>query len=239
MRIINRKLGKAVWIKRTSGGAGFALPDLLVVIAMICALAAIIVPSVAAMRGKAHLAQCKANLGQINRAILMYADDHQKTLPIQNPSPPAGVWWWYKEQVKGYVGLRGKSSVNDKLFACPNDRGYEEGVTPFCESARFDYGSYCFNGVNLPGVPNIAGKDAGTIRDPQRTLLVMEWTAHAPLSWHKSKTAGQNSPFYNDAESVVGFVDGHVAMTRIYYDGMNAAYTRDPIAGYEYKYSPD
>ena len=141
--------------------------------------------------------------------------------------------------MKKYAGLQGKSSSKDKLFACPNDRGYEEGFTPFCQSARFDYGSYCFNGVNLPGVPNIAGKDAGSIRDPQRTLLVMEWTAHAPLSWHKSKTGRQNSPFYNDAESLVAYVDGHVKLTKIYYDGMNAAYTREPIFGYDYKYGPE
>jgi len=91
----------------------------------------------------------------------------------------------------------------------------------------------------MPGVPNIAGKDAGSVRDPQRTLLVMEWTAHAPLSWHKSKTGSENSPFYNDAESLVAFVDGHVKLTKIYYDGINAAYTREPISGYEYKYGPE
>ena len=73
----------------------------------------------------------------------------------------------------------------------------------------------------------------------RRTLLVMEWTAHAPLSWHKSKTGKQNAPFYCDAQSVVGYVDGHVSFTKIYYDGYNAAYTRNPIAGYDYKYSGD
>ena len=239
MSRFNSNPAKPVLIERMFRSGGFALSDLLVVVAIISALAAIIVPSIAGARGKTHLSQCKANLAQVSRAILMYADENQKTFPIQNPSPPTGVWWWYKEQVKRYAGLQGKSSPNDKLFACPNDRGYEEGVIPFCQSARFDYGSYCFNGVNLPGVPNIAGKDAGSIRDPQRTLLVMEWTAHAPLSWHKSKTGSENDPFYNDAESVVGFVDGHVSMSRIYYDGINAAYTRDPIAGYDYKYSPE
>ena len=66
----------------------------------------------------------------------------------------------------------------------------------------------------------------------------MEWTAHAPLSWHKSKTGRKNTPFYRDAQSVVGFVDGHVSFPRMYYDGYNAAYTRDPIPGYAYQYSP-
>jgi prepilin-type processing-associated H-X9-DG protein len=65
----------------------------------------------------------------------------------------------------------------------------------------------------------------------------MEWCAHAPLSWHKSRTGRKNQPFYNDAMSVVGFVDGHVSFSKIYYDGYNAAYMRDPIPGYQYKYS--
>jgi len=217
----------------------FALADLLVMLAIISGLTAVVVPSIASVRSKTRLSQCQANLAQVSRAILMYADENQKVFPIQNPSPPTGVWWWYKEQVKRYAGLQGKSSPDDKVFACPSDRGFEEGVTPFCESPRFDFGSYCFNGVNIPGVPNIAGKDAGSVRDPQRTLLVMEWTAHAPLSWHKSKTGKANSPFYNDAESLVAFVDGHVKLARIYYDGMNPAYTREPISGYDYKYGPD
>jgi prepilin-type processing-associated H-X9-DG protein len=67
----------------------------------------------------------------------------------------------------------------------------------------------------------------------------MEWTAHAPLSWHRSLTGRRNHPFYNNAESMVGFVDGHVDFIPIYYDGINAAYTRDPIPGYKYKYGAD
>jgi hypothetical protein len=91
----------------------------------------------------------------------------------------------------------------------------------------------------MPGVPNIAGKEVPTIRHPERTLLVMEWTAHAPLSWHKSKTGRRNAPFYSDAESVVAFVHGGVQMIPIYYDGYNAAFTRDPVPGYAYQFSGD
>ena len=65
----------------------------------------------------------------------------------------------------------------------------------------------------------------------------MEWAAHGPLSWHRSRTGKANAPFYRDAESVVAFTDGHVGLTRIYFDGFNAAFTRDPILGYSYKFS--
>jgi len=144
--------------------------------------------------------------------------------------------------VKGYLGLKGPASTEEKVFACPDDRGYGDGgekPLPFSRQKKYNYTSYVFNGVDLPGVPNIAGRTVASIKRPSRTLLVMEWTAHAPLSWHSSLTRSANTPFYNDAQSVVGFVDGHAAYTRIFYDGINAAYTRDPAPGYEYQYSGD
>jgi prepilin-type N-terminal cleavage/methylation domain-containing protein/prepilin-type processing-associated H-X9-DG protein len=221
---------------------GFTLTDLSVALAILSVLAAIVVPMVIKAKANAKLGQCVANLQQVGRAVLLYAEEHKGTLPLIDPSPPPGGWWYFKEQVKGYAGLSGVSSAADKVFACPSDRGYGEDTEtpqPFWSIKKYDYTSYVFNGVNLPGVPNIAGWPLASVRDPSKTLLVMEWTAHAPLSWHKSQTGKANSPFYNDAESVVAFADGHVKLTRIHYDGMNAAYTRDPIGGYDYKYSGD
>ena len=225
--------------RRTSG---LTLTDLLVVVAVLSLLAALGVPLLMRARAKAGLEVCLGNLKQVNHAVLQFADEHQHRLPEVAASPSPGGWWWYKEQVKGYVGLTAKSSADDKVFACPQDRGYGEGTErpqPFCRSQKYDFTSYVFNGVNLSGVPNIAAREISSIRDPSRTLLVMEWTAHGPLSWHRSRTGQANTPFYNDAESVAGFVDGHVALTKIYHDGLNAAYTRDPAPGYTYKYSGD
>jgi hypothetical protein len=222
--------------------AAFTLTDLLVTLAALSVLVAIILPLVAQFRGKSRVALCLGNMRQIDSAVLKFADDHEHTLPRMEGSPAPGGWWYYKEEVKGYLGLSGASSVRDKVFACPEDRGYGEGTEkpqPFCRSKKHDYTSYVFNGVNLPGIPNIGEREVSSIREPARTLLVMEWTAHAPLSWHNSRTGPANTPFYSDAESVVGFVDGHVALTRIFYDGLNAAYTRDPAPGYDYKYSGD
>jgi type II secretory pathway pseudopilin PulG len=222
--------------------AAFTLTDLLVVLAVLSVLAAVLVPIVAGMKRRSHQSHCASNLGQIGKALQQYANEHNSTLPNMKPGMSSGIWWLYKEQVKGYTGLKGPPSSAEKLFACPDDRGYaEEGEKPrpFCQSQKFSYGSYNFNGVNLPGVPNIAGRDITSISDSARTLLAMEWVAHAPLSWHNSKTGRANTPFYNDAESVVGFVDGHVSTIKIYFDGINPAYSRDPIPGYEYKYSGD
>ena len=214
----------------------FAFPDLLAVVAVLALIATIVVSLLAHATDGRQKARCVANLQQITPALLSYSEDNAGKLPDADPGLKGPVWWWYKEQVKAHLGLRGASSPSDKVFGCPADRGYHDGK-PFRLSAKFDYGSYAFNGVNLSGMPNVAGRAVNSIKEPGRTLLLMEWTAHAPLSWHKSKTGSKNSPFYCDAKSVVAFVDGHVSFIPIYYDGYNAAYTQDPIAGYDYQYS--
>jgi type II secretory pathway pseudopilin PulG len=214
----------------------FTLTDLLVTVAILSVLGAIAANRLVAAKAKARTALCLANLGKVNRAVLDFSSDNHQQLPGPPPDDRKNLWWWYKEQVKRYAGLSGESSAGDTVFACPDDRGYSDPV-PFHLNARFDFSSYVYNGVTMPGMPNLAGLPLSSIQQPKRTLLVMEWTAHAPLSWHQSKTGRKNSPFYCDAQSVVGFVDGHASLTRIYYDGYNAAYTQDPIAGYDYQYS--
>ena len=179
---------------------------------------------------------CVDNLGKVAGSIHKYAADHQQTLPGPVAGQQGDFWWFYKEQVKSHLGLNGTSSASDTVFACPSDRGYSD-PKPFSQTARFDFSSYVFNGVTLPGTPNVAGWKVGAITQPARTLLVMEWAAHAPLSWHRSRTGKANAPFYTDAACAVAFVDGHAAVTPIYYDGFNAAYTRDPLPRYAYRYS--
>ena len=215
---------------------GFTLTDLLVIVAAVSLAGAILVAISVASKTKTRLAACTSNLAKANQAVLQFAADNHQRLPAPAAGDKHSLWWWYKEQVKSYASLRGESSASDTVFACPNDRGYTDPI-PFSKNARFDFSSYVFNGVTLPGMPNIAGFQLAAINQPRRTLLVMEWTAHAPLSWHKSKTGRKNTPFYCDAKSVVRFVDGHVSFIPIYYDGYNAAYTQDPISSYDYQYS--
>jgi type II secretory pathway pseudopilin PulG len=217
---------------------GFSFPDLLVVLAALSLIAAIAVPLVIKNRARVRQAQCMNNLNQVNRAVLLYADESQGTLPVFSEQNKDPVWWFYKELIKGHAGLKDKSSAQDKLFACPSDRGYTDPI-PFWKNSRFDFSSYVFNGVNLPGIPNLAGKKVNSVKEPTKTLLTMEWTAHAPLSWHSSRTGKKNAPFYNNAGSMCGFVDGSVRFTPIYYDGIDAAFTRDPIPGYDYRWSAE
>jgi hypothetical protein len=216
--------------------AGFALPDLIYTSAVLSLLCVFIVVPWTKARQKAGLVQCTENLHQIGRALSLYCNDNHDTLPVGMSVPSIELWWSYKEQIKRYIPSSGPGFQLDKVFICPADRGYSD-PQPFHKTARFAHSSYPYNGVTVTDVPSIAGWKSHEVKEPNKTLLAMEWCAHAPLSWHKSRTGKRNLPFYCDAESVVVFVDGHAVLTKIYYDGYNAAYTRDPIPGYNYKYS--
>lgn len=229
--------------RRRTGRRGFTLPELLAVAAALALLAALVVPLTVRLRSQSRLAQCTANLQRISQAVTLYANENEGRLPERTNAPAPGAWWHYREQVKSYLKLQGPASPEETVFGCPSDRGYGDEAgrpVPFRLDRKHLFTSYVFNGVNhVPGLPNLAGRTLASVKDPQKTLLVMEWTAHAPLSWHRSRTGSRNTPFYNNAESVAAFADGRVALTPIYFDGLNPAYTRDPIAGYAYKFSGD
>jgi len=213
--------------------AGFSRTDLLAILAVVTVIASIVSVALVKQQRAARLQLCTNNLESIGRAVLSFANDRSGTLPGMLQTGKGPSWWWYKDEIAPFV----KTDQNaPSTFACPLDRGYTD-PGPFWKNPRFNNTSYVFNGVTLLGAPNIAGWKLASVVAPERTLTVMEWSAHGPLSWHRSRTGKANSPFYRDAESVVAFADGSVSFIKIYFDGFNPAYTRDPIAGYRYKFS--
>ncbi|GAB4461439.1 MAG: hypothetical protein OHK0029_26710 [Armatimonadaceae bacterium] len=79
-------------------GNAFTLIELLVVIAIIAILAAILFPVFAQAREKARQASCMSNLKQIGLATLMYMQDYDETIFVNNyvvPGSPLRVILWY------------------------------------------------------------------------------------------------------------------------------------------------
>lgn len=66
---------------------GFTLIELLVVIVIIAVLASILFPVFARAREKARLTTCLSNQRQLAQSALMYAQDHEETLP------PSSSFW--------------------------------------------------------------------------------------------------------------------------------------------------
>jgi len=245
---------------------GFTLIELLVVIAIIAILAALLLPALARAKSKALQTQCLSNLKQINVAMKQYVDDSRdKTLGPDSvvttgaEGQTEAIWWWYKELVRPYLGIKTAGFVdpplpqgsNDMVFHCPKDRGWADHGTiykmPHYANYILDYGSYVFNGCdnwgNDPAKTTLLDLPLASVLHPARTWLMSEWPIHWSYSWHKSLTGNANIP-YNNAIDNISFVDGHAAYIRLYYNpaygAAPAEYTTQQIpAGYNYQNGPD
>jgi prepilin-type N-terminal cleavage/methylation domain-containing protein/prepilin-type processing-associated H-X9-DG protein len=61
--------------------AGFTLVELLVVVAIMCILAGLLIPAIIAAQEKGRRVDCMNNLSQFGKAMMMYAIDHEEAFP--------------------------------------------------------------------------------------------------------------------------------------------------------------
>jgi prepilin-type N-terminal cleavage/methylation domain-containing protein len=232
---------------------GFSLLELLLVIAVIAILAALLLPALSRAKARAQQTVCVSNLHQIGLGIILYAEDSNDAFPPSTNRAPA-AFTAYSQLMKSYVGLTGTKPERAKLFSCPADTFYYPDRDPSEDSiseslylqASHYYSSYGFNGGNFltgkpptPRWPGIAGRKLSSIKDPVKTVLDMEFPSLLPYSWHKPTGTSHS----NNAQDVVGFVDGHVNFIKMYWNANETngieAWQYEPPTGYDYKWSGD
>lgn len=157
--------------------------------------------------------------------------------------------------MKSYLSLKGASSARDRLFACPADVFYYDydvkwpgpyvGYVPasLCSVSNLDFSSYTFNGWNQKTnvvLPGIAGLGFSSINHPARTILIAEFPAFSPYSWHQPKPSvgrakTSRDRYFNNALDMVSFVDGHVSYIKMFWQTKGLMH--DPPEGYDYQWS--
>ena len=174
----------------------------------------------------------------------MYAHENGDRLPeLPQPNPyPNEEAFFFKELMKGHVGLSGPPRPGDPLFLCPAEKKSPTDDLPSA-SCGVDYSDYMFNFW-------LKGTGLSSVQHPARTTLVVETPAGVSYSFHQPQSTyylvnnpPTAQPFlhaaYQDALNEVSYVDGHINYIRIYNNGFTLSGTYDPPAGYDYQWSKD
>jgi prepilin-type N-terminal cleavage/methylation domain-containing protein len=177
---------------------GFTLLELLVVLAVITLLAALLFPTLAAARQRAHQATCLSNLRQIARAQLLYMDDWDERFPRWYfPAPPRpepyGNYVYWTEYFQPY--LRGAGVLRDPEARWIWDLPEAEklGEYTLCTWGRGGRGTMAAPYWNWPG----PSQTLTEVLRPAETITLMcgvttgGWTS-ADLTRHRR---GMNAAF--------------------------------------------
>jgi len=115
--------------RKPRSGRAFTLVELLVVIGIIAALIAILLPTMARARAQAKLVACMSNLRQIGWATTMYDNENRQWLPACKSAEGASHW---KYEIAQYITRVRKdfiTTLNDPYFgaggplSCPSWAG--------------------------------------------------------------------------------------------------------------------
>ena len=230
--------------------SGFTLVELLVVIGIIAILITILIPALSAARRQANLTKCLSNLRQIGLASQMFANEHQRRLPIcgaiepgtrpQNVHDPGMIYYAYfadagvthlaplQAALAPYLGqkIRTNSAANLKEDC---DKGIIRQVFSCPSDLHLDDDSY--RGVM---VEDPFGRATGSWEAPE--LHSSYAYNEAPLGW--GDPGGMNGVYgHHRARGILSQI-AHPSQCVMLCDGQRRTeYTDETIAFYDH--APD
>jgi prepilin-type processing-associated H-X9-DG protein len=192
----------------------FTLVVLLVVIGLIALLAALLFPVLLSARNAARRSTCVSNLKQLGVAFLLYAADHDDTLPLAGGSS-AVVAAWIDYDSPGerggiYPYVRQFSKTGPSVYRCPSGRPDTSNYTAVSSTYAMNDYLRPWHGTwphNVPHEP----LSLAQIEAPPRTILLFEVTQH------REGYANRNgSPYFHTVNRETGLP---VGVPQIYHQG--------------------
>lgn len=177
---------------------GFSLIELLVVISIIAAVLAILMPGLGKARSMARRTVCAANLRQIDIAMHSYLSINDDTYPAaQDPvRTDPNIWLWMGRGWRGFLSphLGGKIDANNpSVLLCPADKIAPKKweSTSYSYSLAFyhspkDIDSLTSPYSDLTTLPPMPQKPV-SVAKPSGKIIVGEW-----LSNHRQVEQGDN-----------------------------------------------
>jgi prepilin-type processing-associated H-X9-DG protein len=194
--------------------SGFALVELLVVVALITVLVGIIVPVTVQSRNRARSAACVSNLRQLGFALLAYGQDWNDRLPSLSSKPFAGSL--SSDQYPGGSSATELSFVISRyaksrgIYRCGNDIGAPEYGYRSSEGSVFSHtgSSYLPWSAARTGTYGVAlnGTRASSLAPVSGYCLLRDYGS----DWHGYRT---RNGIDVEATTVANaaYADGHVA----------------------------
>jgi len=216
---------------------GFTLVELLVVIGIIAALIAILLPVLSKARAQALMLKCCSNQRQIMTAMLMYTNDNRGVIcPQYAMDTPNGTSPWYTYQfLAKYIGedpkkygYSGTTAGVGAIFQCPALRN----PNTLTGKVYFDSGvgigmNACWDNNFLATSLKGARFKLAWAKDPTKQLMFVDvnndnnnynylfeqffFNDGSPRSWAGGSGGSCRSVAYrHNSRTVVAFADGHV-----------------------------
>lgn len=176
-------------MKRRSGAAAYTLVELLVAMAIFISLGTMMMPAYEKARTRAQAMVCAENLRQIGVATLLYAGEHDQTLPKIEPWPSEPVYS-SEDGAQSIVEALGSYGIEQARLKCTQD---VQGPNYYKKEGS----SYCWcpmsNGQKIQGTKANWG-------GPEGTTLAQLFMCY------------DYSEVHNNGMNVL-FADGHVAVS--------------------------
>ena len=196
----------------------FTLIELLVVIGIIAILAALLLPVLNKARDTAHKIRCASSTSQIGSVLQSYRNDNDEYLPLSQDLGTGDKWFNYLTNRNRYLPLDNFKKLTNCQGKPIRTYQYVYGVNSKLMGRRNADGSF----ANYGRIKCIK------LKKPSMTFMTMDGRTlfgaiDSKAGTDPSNIAGCQTEFPHLGGTNIGYIDGHVAWSKMRLGGFTAS----------------